>query len=227
VRGSVLRDRRDAGARLAGRLEPYRADEPLVLGLARGGVVVAAEVARRLDVPLEVVIVRKIGAPDCPEYGLGAIAEDGTRLIDEDRVRAGRYARGDLDVTIAAELVEIQRRAAAYREGRPPPELRGRTVVLVDDGVATGGTMHVACVSARHQGPRRLIVALGVAPPDAVESLRRAADDVVVCLQPEPFFAVGEWYRRFDQVEDAEVRELLRAGRARRPMGAAAARSIR
>ncbi len=211
---AFLHDRRDAGRRLSARLERYRDARPVVLGLARGGVVVAAEIAERLRAPLEVMIVRKIGAPSEPEYGLGALAEDGTRLVDESRVRTAGYSTADLEPTIAREFREIQRRATAYRDGRPLPELRGRTVILVDDGVATGGTMRVAVLATRRQGTQRIVVALGVAPPDAVERLRREADEVVVCVEPEPFFAVGEWFERFDQVEDREVEELLARGRS-------------
>ncbi len=216
---AFLRDRRDAGRRLAARLERYRDARPVVFGLARGGVVVAAEIADRLRAPLEVLIVRKIGAPSEPEYGLGALAEDGTRFVDAARVRAAGYAMGDLEPIIARELAEIRRRAAAYRGGRPLEEMRGRTVILVDDGVATGGTMRVGIDAARRQEPGRVVVALGVAPPDAVERLRRQADEVVVCVEPEPFFAVGEWFERFDQVEDREVEELLTQGREAPPVG--------
>ena len=219
-RPAFLRDRRDAGRRLAERLYHYRDARPLVLGLARGGVVIADEIARRLDVPLDVLIVRKIGAPDSPEYGLGALAEDGTRLIDEARVRAAGYSLHDLDPTIARELAEIRRRAEAYRNGRPMPEMKGRTVILVDDGVATGGTMRVAVHAVRRRAPQRVVVALGVAPPDAVEALRREADEVVVCVEPEPFFAVGEWYQHFEQVSDREVQELLLGGRRISPVEA-------
>jgi putative phosphoribosyl transferase len=219
TRPPILRDRRDAGERLAARLERYRDSQPVILALPRGGVVVAYEVARRLKVPLEVLIVRKIGAPDNPEYGLGALVEDGTRLIDERRVAAAGYDLKDLEPTIRRELSEIQRRASAYRGGRPLPELRDRVVIIVDDGVATGGTVRAALRCVRARQPRRVVVALGVAPKDTFQQLGREADEVVVLAAPEMFFAVGEWYRRFEQVSDEEVQRLLAA--ARQPLSPA------
>jgi len=213
--GPPLRDRRDAGERLARRLEHLAPQRPVVLGLPRGGVVVGYEIARHLAVPLDVLIVRKIGAPDNPEYGLGAVAEDGTQLLDEARVREAGYTMQDLAPVIDREIREIRRRAAAYRDGQPAPELTDRVVVLVDDGVATGVTLRCAILSARARRPARIVVALGVAPPDILSTLAALTEEVVVCATPEPFFAVGEWYREFDAVPDAEVRRLLSA--ARRP----------
>lgn len=206
---SILRDRREAGERLADRLEHYRDERPLVLALPRGGVVVGYEIARRLGAPLEVLIVRKVGAPDNPEYGLGAIAEDGTPFIDDDRVREAGYTLEDLEPTIQHELAEVRRRAGAYRGGRPITSVAGRTVILVDDGVATGVTLRVAIRSVRILGPQRIVVALGVVPRDALVELGQLAEDVVALEVPEMFFAVGEWYQRFDQVTDHEVEQLL------------------
>jgi putative phosphoribosyl transferase len=212
----VLRDRKEAGEQLAARLAHYREQHPVVLALPRGGVVVGFEIAQRLEVPLEVLIVRKIGAPDNPEYGLGALVEDGTRVLDEHRVREAGYTPKDLEPTITRELAEIRRRARAYRGDRPAPDLRDRVVILVDDGVATGGTLRAAIHSVRAHHPRRIIVALGVAPRDAFHRLGEEADEVVVLATPEVFFAVGEWYERFPQVSDAEVQQLLE--RDRRPL---------
>ena len=206
---TMLRDRRDAGERLADRLERYRGDRPVVLALPRGGVVVGYEIARRLGVALDVLIVRKIGAPDNPEYGLGALSEDGTHVIDESRVREAGYTLSDLDPTIQHELAEIRRRAEAYRGGRPGADVSGRTVILVDDGVATGVTLRVAIRSVRSRGPRQIVVALGVVPRDAFHQLERVADEVVALAVPELFFAVGEWYQHFEQVSDQEVQRLL------------------
>jgi putative phosphoribosyl transferase len=214
-----LRNRAEAGRRLAERLSGLRAEAPIVLALPRGGVVVAREIARTLSTPLDVLIVRKIGAPDNPEYGLGAVAEDGTRWLDEARVRSAGYSAADVAPVIERELAEVRRRAASYREGRPPPELLDRTVVLVDDGVATGGTLHVAIRAVRARSARRVVVALGVAPAEALPSLLRAADDLVVLLAPRQFYAVGDWYRVFDPVDDGEVREILAEAR-RVPWGA-------
>jgi len=205
----VLRDRKDAGEQLAARLTHYRDQHPVVLALPRGGVTVGFEIARMLGVPLEVLIVRKIGAPDNPEYGLGALVEDGTRVIDERRVRDAGYTSKDLEPTISRELAEIRRRARAYRGTRPIPDVRDRVVILVDDGVATGGTLRAAIRSVRAHHPRRIVVALGVAPRDTFRRLAEEADEVIALAVPELFFAVGEWYQRFPQVSDEEVQQLL------------------
>ncbi len=209
----VLRDREEAGRTLAERLAPLAAEAPVVLALPRGGVPVAFEIARRLRVPLDVLIVRKVGAPENPEYGLGALVEDGSRYLDERRVREAGYRVRDLETTIARELEEVRRRAAAYRGAAPPVPVRGRTVILVDDGVATGGSVRAAIRSVRTHGARRVVVAVGVAPPETVAELAREADEVVVLLEPKVFFAVGEFYRSFDQVSDLEVERLLAQSR--------------
>ena len=210
----LLKDRSEAGRRLADRLVCYQDEHPVVLALPRGGVPVAFEIARRLGCPLDVLIARKIGAPGNPEYGLGAIAEDGNRWIDERRMREAGYSLREISPTIAAEEMETRRRAEAYRHGRPPIEVRDRFVILVDDGVATGGTLRVAIRSVRARHPRRLVVALGVAPQDTLRELAREADEVVAVLVPKVFFAVGEWYVHFDQVSDREVERLLSHGKA-------------
>lgn len=210
---SPLPDRRTAGERLAGRLLHYRDENPVILGLPRGGVPVAFEIARRLSAPLDVLIVRKVGAPSNPEYGLGAVVEGGSRYLDEPRIRAAGLTVRALGPTIAREIDEVDRRAREYRKGRAPLELKNRTVIIVDDGVATGGTVIAAARAVRARSPLRVVLALGVAPSDTVESLRAEVDDVVVLLVPDLFFAVGEWYRRFTQVSDDEVRELLEASR--------------
>lgn len=176
----------------------------------------AFEIATRLGAPLDILIVRKVGAPGNPEYGLGAVVEGGTRFLDEPRVRAAGHTLRDLGPTIAREVAEVERRAREYREGRPPVDLKGRTVIVVDDGVATGGTVLAALRAVRAREPRRVVLALGVAPPDTVETLRPEVDDLVVLLVPITFFAVGEWYHQFSQVSDDEVRQLLDLSRARR-----------
>lgn len=208
-----LPDRRTAGERLAERLLPYRDRAPVVLALPRGGVPVAFEIAQRLSAPLDVLIVRKVGAPGNPEYGLGAVVEGGTRFLDAPRIRAVGLTVRELGPTIAREIAEVERRARDYREGAAPAEVRGRTVILVDDGVATGGTVLAALQALRTREPRQIVLALGVAPADTVAVLRPAVDDLVVLLVPEVFFAVGEWYHRFSQVSDAEVRRLLERSR--------------
>ncbi len=216
----TLRDRQEAGTRLAERLASYRGTNPVVLALPRGGVPVGYEIARSLGVALDVLIVRKIGAPANPEYGLGALVEDGTRYLDEARVRSAGYTSRDLEPTVARELEEIRRRARAYRGDRPRPDLHDRVVILVDDGIATGGTLRAAIRSVRSQGPRKVVVALGVTPAETLKRLEREADEVVAVLVPELFFAVGEWYRRFPQVEDEEVVRLLRELAASEPAAA-------
>jgi len=208
----ILTDREEAGRRLAERLAKYRDDRPTVVALPRGGVPVALEVARALDAPLDILIVRKIGAPGNPEYGLGAVAEDGTIVMDELRIREAGYSRADLDPVVAEELAEIGRRAAIYRAGRAPLPLADRTVILIDDGVATGVTVRAAVSAVRRHHPRRIVLAFGVSPPETYATLRPLVDDLVVLLVPRMFFAVGEWYRDFHPVEDAEVlRDLGRA----------------
>jgi putative phosphoribosyl transferase len=205
----MFRDRSEAGERLADRLERYRDVRALVLALPRGGVPVAAPIARRLHAPLDVLVVRKIGAPDNPEYGLGAVVEDGTLLLDDERARAAGYGPEDLAPTIARERREAVERAARYRAGRPVPDVAERPVLLVDDGLATGVTVRAALQALRARRPSRLVVAAGVAPPETVDELARTADEVVVVERPEAFFAVGEFYRRFEPVPDAEVIRIL------------------
>lgn len=187
----------------------------MVLALPRGGVPVAFEVAQRLGAPLDILIVRKVGAPSNPEYGLGAVVEGGSRFLDEPRIRAAGYTLRDLGPTIAREVAEVERRAEEYRGGKPAEELRDRTVILVDDGVATGGTVLAALRAVRAREPRRIVLALGVGPPDTVALLRPEVDDLVVLVVPSVFFAVGEWYHRFSQVSDGEVRQLLERSRTR------------
>jgi len=204
-----LRNRADAGRRLAERLERYRGERPAVVALPRGGVPVGAEIARALGAPLDVLIVRKVGAPGNPEYGLGAVAEDGALVMDDARIREAGYSRADLEPTVEEERAEVARRALVYRGGRPPLDLHDRTVILVDDGVATGVTVRTAAMSIRRRAPRRLIFAFGVAPAETVESLRPFANELIVLVAPRHFFAVGEWYLDFTPTEDAEVLRLL------------------
>ena len=208
-----LPDRETAGRLLAERLLRYKDEKPVVVALPRGGVPVAYEIARRLAAPLDILIVRKVGAPGNPEYGLGAVVEGGSRFLDEPRIRAAGYSIRELGPTIAREVAEVDRRAQEFRAGRPPIDLVDRTVILVDDGVATGGTVLAALGAVRTHSPRRIVLALGVAPPETVELLQPAVDDLVVLLVPRAFFAVGEWYRRFAQVSDEEVERLLERSR--------------
>ncbi|MFE0518240.1 phosphoribosyltransferase family protein [Streptomyces sp. NPDC058954] len=203
------RDRKEAGRRLARRLEYLRGQDVVVLGLPRGGVPVAHEVAHALGAPLDVLVVRKLGVPWQPELGFGAIGEGGVRVLNDDVIRETGLERDDLAVVEQAERAELDRRVRLYRGGRAPVPVAGRTVVIVDDGLATGATAEAACrlVSGRHAA--RIVLAVPVAPPAALARLRGAADRTVVLHQPRPFGSVGVWYHDFTQVTDSEVTDLL------------------
>jgi putative phosphoribosyl transferase len=205
---SIFADREDAGERLGRALAERAGPDAVVLAIPRGGVIVGEAVARAIGAPLDVVVPRKIGAPGNPELGLGAVAP-GVRVLDQRMVSGLRVSDEYLEREIAAQEAEIERRLHAYREGRPAVAVRGRTAVVVDDGVATGGTAIAALRWARAQGATRVILAVPVAPRASLERLADEADDVVVLETPEPFFAVGEWYRDFDQTTDREVVSAL------------------
>jgi putative phosphoribosyl transferase len=206
----MFRDREEAGRQLAEALVDLKGQDVVVLGIPRGGVAVAAVVAERLEAPLDVIIPRKIGAPGNPELGLGAVAE-GVEVLDERLIRALGVTQDYLDEEIAAQREEIRRRQAAYRKGRPEVPLEGKAAVVVDDGVATGGTAAAALRSVRKRGASRVILAVPVAPAEGVARLSREADEVRALAQPEPFYAVGQWYMDFPQTSDDEVIELLDA----------------
>jgi predicted phosphoribosyltransferase len=203
-------DRRAAGQALASRLASYadRADI-LVLALPRGGVPVAFEVARTLGAPLDVFLVRKLGAPGHEELALGAIASGGVRVLNDDLVRRLRITPSEIAEVTAREERELGRREAAYRGSRPRVPVAGRTVILVDDGLATGASMKAAVAALRAEQPARVVVAVPVAAADTCDELRRDVDDVVCAATPEPFVAVGAWYEDFAQTSDEEVRRLL------------------
>lgn len=205
-----FRDRRDAGRRLAADLAAY-ANRPdvLVLALPRGGVPVASEVARALDAPLDVFVVRKLGVPGHEEYAMGAIASGGAVLLNEHVVRSVGVTQAEVQRVLQSERRELERREERYRGDRPAPPVAGSTVILVDDGLATGSTMMVAVSALREEKPARIVVAVPVASPDTCAAMRRAADDVVCSMTPEPFQAVGLWYDDFSQTSDEEVHELL------------------
>ena len=206
-----FRDRRDAGERLGARLVDEGLTRPLVLALPRGGVPVAAEVARALGAPLEVFVVRKLGVPWHPELGVGALAEGGEPLVHEASLRELGLTRDQLEPIIERERAELARRVKRYRGGRALPELRDRDVVVVDDGLATGVSAQAALLALRALGPRRLILAVPVCAPDTAQRLvaEGCADDVVSLQAPAHFYAVGAWYERFDQTSDDEVLALL------------------
>lgn len=212
----IFLDRRDAGRKLAERLTALKAEHPLVLGLPRGGVPVGAEVAKALGAELDVLIVRKLGAPGHPELGIGAIVDGADpQVVLNEAVMAEVHPPADyVAAEKARQLAEIDRRRRAYEGDRAPVEVAGRTVILVDDGVATGGTATAALRALRRRRPRRLVLAAPVAPPDVVEAMRREADDVVCLATPEPFIAVGLYYGDFNQTTDEEVMALLAEARA-------------
>lgn len=203
-------DRREAGAELAARLHAYGdRDDVIVLALPRGGVPVAYEVAKALRAPLDVFLVRKLGVPGHEELAMGAIATGGVRVLNEDVVRWYGIPASVIDHAARQEQQELERREAAYRAGRPRLDLVGRAVLLIDDGLATGSTMKAAVQAARAQSPARIVVAAPVGAPDTCRDLGAMADEVVCARTPEPFSAVGLWYRDFAQTTDDEVRELL------------------
>lgn len=204
-------DRRDAGRRLAERLGPLIDEDPVVVALPRGGVPVGWEVATALGAPLEVLAVHKLGAPHNPEYGIGAVAEDGTRVIDSEAVAVLGLSGGLLDAMAARATEELQRRVVVYRGGRPALDLGGRVAIVVDDGVATGVTDTAALRAVRRRRPQRTILAVPVCPPDSAARLRNEADEVVCLTMPPLLYGVGQWYRDFSQVSDEEVVAALRS----------------
>jgi putative phosphoribosyl transferase len=205
-----FRDRAEAGRLLGERLSEYAGrGDVVVLGLPRGGVPVAREVALALAAPLDVFLVRKLGFPGQPELAMGAIASGGTRVLNEQLVRELRLGDELIERVAEREGAELVRREQAYRGDRPPPDLRGRTVVLVDDGLATGATMRAAVAAVRSRGPHRIVVAVPTAPPPALDELRPEVDELVCLIAPDPFHAVGLWYEDFREISDEDVRRLL------------------
>lgn len=203
-------NRTEAGRLLGEALMDYRGRmDLLVLALPRGGVPVAAEVAQALAAPLDLILVRKLGVPSQPELAMGAIATGGAQVLNTDVVRALSISQETIDRVAEAEQRELERRETAYRGTRTPPELAGRCVILIDDGLATGATMRVAARAAAAQGPAELVVAVPVASTEAVGLVGEQADRVVALATPEPFRGVGAWYERFTQTSDDEVRALL------------------
>jgi len=206
-------DRQDAGRKLGAALEYLRAEQPVVFGLPRGGIIVAFEVARMLRAPLDVLVARKIGAPGQPEYAIGAIAPEGVARMDDDAIAALGVSPDYIAATIARETEELRRRESLYREGAPPVPLEGRTAVVVDDGLATGLTAAAALESLRRRNPERLVFAAPVCAPSSSRRLSGLADEIVCLKTPLLFRAVGEWYVAFDQTADDEVIALLREAR--------------
>jgi putative phosphoribosyl transferase len=205
----MFADRVDAGRQLADRLQHLRGQDGVVLGLPRGGVPVAFEVAQALDAPLDVIVVRKLGVPFHPELGMGAIAEDGVRIINADVVRLARVTDAELAEVEQRERAELERRARRFRGDRPRVALAGKIAVVVDDGIATGSTARAACQVARAQGASRVVLAVPVAPPGWTARFQDDADELVCLETPESFFAIGQWYADFSQTADEVVIDCL------------------
>ncbi len=206
----IFPNRVEAGQRLAEKLTTYRGcDDGIVLGLPRGGVPVAYEVAQRLGLPLDVFVVRKLGVPGYEELAMGAIASGNVSVLNEDVTRALPNSEAILEMVKAQEKIELARRETRYRQDRPAPDLRGRVVILVDDGLATGSTMIAAVRALKQQKPARIVVAVPIASRDTCDLLQNEVDEVVCAVTPKPFYAVGLWYQDFSQTTDEEVRELL------------------
>ena len=205
-----FRDRSEAGRMLAERLSAYAGrPDVLVLALPRGGVPVAFEVARVLQAPLDLFLVRKLGVPGQEELAMGAIASGGVRVVNQEVVEALQIPVSIVDEVAAEEQRELARREAMYRGQRPPPEVHGRTVILIDDGLATGSSMRAAVRALRQQNPARLIVAVPTASRETCAAIAGEVDEIICALTPEPFYAVGLWYENFEQTADEEVRDLL------------------
>jgi predicted phosphoribosyltransferase len=207
---AIFRDRVDAGRKLAQKLMKYK-DRPdlMILALPRGGVPVAFEVARALNVPLDILLVRKLGVPGHEELAMGAIASGGVRILNQDVVRILRIADEAIEFATARELQELERRERVYRGDRPRPEIKGRTAIIIDDGLATGASMRAAIAALRAQAPKRIIVAVPTASSETCETFKHEVDEIVCVTTPEPFMGVGFWYHEFEQTTDQEVRELL------------------
>ncbi len=217
-RSFIFQDRTDAGRQLAEKLLSYAGrDDVIVLALPRGGVPVAFEVAQRLRVPLDVFVVRKLGVPGHEELAMGAIASGGVRVLNEDVLYVLPDAQSIVEMVTAIEREELKRRERDYRSNRPAPEVRGRTVILVDDGLATGATMRAAAAALRQQGAAKIIVAVPVGAPGTCHEIRSVADEVVCLQTPGSFMGVGQYYEDFSQTTDEEVRELLAASASKGP----------
>ena len=214
-------DRSEAGQFLAENLSAYvDREDVIVLALPRGGVPVAAEVAKRLNAPLDVFVVRKLGLPGYPELAMGAIASGGVRVFNGEVVNALRIPDEAIDAVSAEELIELQRREKVYRADRPPLELEGKTVIVVDDGIATGSTMLAAVSALRQLNAARIVVAAPVVAASASREIQHHADEVIAVIIPERFYAVGQWYEDFSQTSDDEVRDLLTRAAHREPVSA-------
>lgn len=207
---AIFKDRADAGKRLAKELSKYsNRPDVLVLALPRGGVPVAFEVARELNVKMDVFIVRKLGVPGNEELAMGAIASEDVRILNEDIIRSYQIPDRIIATVAANELRELERREHRYRGNRPKPDMKGMTVILIDDGLATGATMHAAVEALKTKRPAKLVVAVPTASPDTCKFFKGIVDEMICATTPEPFYAVGAWYKDFSQTTDEEVSKLL------------------
>ncbi len=206
----MFRNREEAGRILADKLSRYRNDPTaLILALPRGGVAVGYQLSLALHVPLDVFITRKIGAPDNPEYAIGAVTETGSHYLNQEAINSFALSRHELNRLIHIQEKEIARRRELYRQGRPLPQLTGRTVLLVDDGIATGATFMASALAIRGLHPRRLVGVISVGPPSTIREVRAHVDELVVLMTPDPFYAVGNFFTDFTQVEDRDVIQYL------------------
>ena len=211
----IFRDRHDAGQQLARLLTEYAGrDDVLVLALPRGGVPVAFEVARQLNAPLDVFLVRKLGVPGHEELAMGAIASDGTRVLNQDVIRQLRIPDEMVDGVAGQEQIELERREREYRDDLPKPQIDDKIVILIDDGLATGATMRAAAIALKQHEPKKLVVAVPVAAAEACKEFEKEVDSIICAKTPRPFYGVGMWYRQFSQTSDATVRELLSKSRS-------------
>jgi putative phosphoribosyl transferase len=209
----IYRDRHDAGRKLAKELIKYKDENPIIIALPRGGVVVGNEVAKMLDAPMDVIVVRKIGAPSQPEFGIGAIAPNGIQVLDTESIRLLGIPEDELEEIIEQETTEINRRIRLYREGLPKLDLSEKTVIIVDDGLATGVTARAAVLAVKQMNPKKIIFAVPVSSPVTAEKFRREVDEFVCLSEPPDFYGVGAYYENFKQVTDEEVIKLLQAAR--------------
>jgi predicted phosphoribosyltransferase len=217
----MLQNRTEAGQILASELEEFAGDaNAIVLALPRGGVPVACEIARALHLPIDVYVVRKLGVPGYEELAMGAIASGGVRVLNREVIEYHGIHPDELEEAMAREKQELAHREKVYRDGRPAPQLQGKTVILTDDGLATGSTMRAAAVAARAQGARKIVIAVPVASVETCRSMRGEADKIVCRFQPENFQSVGEWYASFPQITDDEVRQLLQGAEIELPTAA-------
>lgn len=205
----LYKDRSDAGLQLAEKLKKYTNDNPIILALPRGGVILGYEVAKALKAPLDVIVPRKIGAPFHPEFGVGAIAPHGIRILNSETINLLRISDSEIDEIIELETIEMNRRIRLYRKDLPPLDLKGKTVIVIDDGIATGVSTRAAIMSIKTMNPKKIILAVPVCPPETANNFRHEVDEFLCLNEPPDFYAVSVYYSNFEQISDAEVITLL------------------